>query len=113
MLKLNWFERDFKFGLPLGMLPFYLERLQGAKARIEVKVKHVSEEILSKKLDGKWSVKENIGHLADVDEIAIKRIAEMISGVSPMTPAVIQPQKDYNKQTITEVIQHFEENRKK
>jgi hypothetical protein len=29
MKKLEWFERQFTFGLPEGMLPFYLERLGG------------------------------------------------------------------------------------
>lgn len=113
MIKLNWLERNFEFGLPLTMLPFYLERLQGTSARIEMKVKDIREEILSTKLDGKWSIKENIGHLADVDEIANKRIGEMLSGISPMTPAVIQPQKDYNKKNIAEVVRHFDKNRKK
>ena len=78
MKRLEWFERKFTFGLPAGMLPFYLERLQGTIARIESKVKGVSEQVLSEKLDGKWSVKQNIGHLAEVDEIANKRIDEMI-----------------------------------
>ncbi|MBA4056792.1 MAG: DinB family protein, partial [Marivirga sp.] len=55
MTKLNWFDRDFKFGLPLGMLPFYLERLQGTIARVEMKVKGIPDEILSNKFDGKWS----------------------------------------------------------
>jgi uncharacterized damage-inducible protein DinB len=78
MKKLEWFERKFSFGLPPGMLPFYLERLQGTTARIARKVEGFSEETLSNKLDGKWSVKQNIGHLAEVDEIANKRIDEMI-----------------------------------
>jgi hypothetical protein len=65
MKRLEWFERKFTFGLPAGMLPFYLERLQGTISRIESKVKGVSDEILSQKLDNKWSVKQNIGHLAE------------------------------------------------
>ena len=111
MKKLEWFEREFNFGLPAGMLPFYIERLQGTIARIESKVKGVSEEILSHKLDAKWSVKQNIGHLAEVDEIALKRITEMIAGISPMSPAVFEPRQDYNQQPVREVIAYFRENR--
>jgi hypothetical protein len=111
MKKLDWFERQFTFGLPHGMLPFYLERLEGTISRIEKKVAGVSEEVLSNKLDGKWSVKENIAHLAEVDEIALKRIDEMTQGISPMSPAVIQPGKDYNAQPIKEVVQFFRTNR--
>ena len=113
MKKLQWFERQFTFGLPEGMLPFYLERLEGTMARIEKKVSGISEEVLSNKLDGKWSVKENIAHLAEVDEIALKRIDEMKQGVSPMSPAVIQPGKDYNAQPIKDVLNFFRTNRNK
>ena len=111
MKKLEWFERQFVFGLHVGMLPFYLERLEGTIARIETKVAGFSEEVLSNKLDGKWSIKQNIGHLAEVDEIANKRIEEMIAGISPMSPAVFEPRGDYNAQPVKEVIAYFRMNR--
>ena len=56
MKKLEWLQREFQFGLPVGMLPFYIERLHGTITRIESKVIGISEDILSDKLDGKWSV---------------------------------------------------------
>lgn len=113
MQKLQWFERKFTFGMPVGMLPFYLERLKGTAARIEEKVKSISDDVLSNKLDGKWSVKQNIGHLAEVDEIALKRIDEMIKGISPMSPAVFEPKQDYNKQSVRDVLTFFRMNRVK
>jgi hypothetical protein len=113
MKKVEWFQRSFSFGMPVGMLPFYLERLSGTAARMDEKVFNVSDEILSTKLDGKWSAKENIAHLAEVDEIALKRIDEMVNGISPMSPAVIQPSRNYNAQPIHEIIQYFRENRAK
>jgi hypothetical protein len=113
MKKIQWFERQFTFGLPSGLLPFHLERLEGTISRIQKKVQGVPDEILSNKLDGKWSVKENIAHLAEVDEIALKRIDEMLGGISPMSPAVIQPGRDYNGQPIADVIGFFRTNRNK
>ena len=113
MKKLEWFEREFKFGLPAGMLPFYIERLKGTITRIESKVIGIPEEILSHQLDGKWSVKLNIGHLAEVDEIAIRRMDEMIAGVPIMSPAVFEPRQDYNKQSVHEVVAYFLKNRTK
>ncbi|HPI81033.1 MAG TPA: DinB family protein, partial [Cyclobacteriaceae bacterium] len=59
-----WFEREFKFGMPPGMLPFFIERLSFTALRLEQKVRGIDEKTLSLKLDGKWSVKQNIGHLA-------------------------------------------------
>jgi hypothetical protein len=113
MEKTEWFQRQFIFGLPPGMLPFYLERLEGTLSRIERKVSGITEDVLSNKLNGKWSIKENIAHLAEVDEIALKRIDEMIAGISPMSPAVIQPGRDYNAQSIKEVVLFFKDNRTK
>ena len=112
MEKLQWFERIFNFGLPKGMLPFYIERLEGTIPRIEAKIKYVPEEILSNRLDNKWSVKENIGHLAEVDEVANKRIDEMIAGISPLSPAVFEP-KPYHELPVKEVINFFREARSK
>jgi uncharacterized damage-inducible protein DinB len=113
MKRTEWFERQFTFGLPAGMLPFYLERLEGTMARLEQKVNGVPEEILSNKLDGKWSVKQNIGHLAEVDEIALKRIDEMLQNITPMSSAVFEPKQDYNAQPVKEVLRYFRENRMK
>lgn len=110
MEKLQWMERKFTFGFPSGMLPFYIERLEGTAVRIEKKIKDIPDEILSLRLDDKWSVKENIGHLAEVDEVALKRIDEMVNGVSTLSPAVFEP-KAYFKWAINDVMQYFEETR--
>ena len=94
-MTLPWFERNLKFGYGTEMLPFFIERLEGTIVRLELKVKGVNDSLLSKRLDNKWSIKENIGHLAEVDEIANRRIEEMTSGTPVMSPAVFEP-KDYN-----------------
>jgi hypothetical protein len=108
MKRTQWFERQFTFGYPIGMLPFFLERLDGSITRLEKKVSGVSETILSEKLDGKWSVKQNIGHLGEVAEISIKRMDEMQRGISPMSPAVFEPRQDYNAQPVADVFAYFQ-----
>jgi uncharacterized damage-inducible protein DinB len=110
---MKWFERQFSFGLPLAMLPFYLDRLEGTIYRLEARVKGVPEEVLSKQHDGKWSIKQNIGHLAEVDEISTKRIDEMMEGMSTLSPAVFEPRGDYNAQSITDVLHFFRNTRLK
>jgi hypothetical protein len=107
-----WFERNLEFGKPKEMLPFYLERLEGTIARIQGKVKGLNENILSEKFNGKWSIKQQIGHLAEVDQIANKRLDEMMAGISPMSPAVFEPQ-DYNPWPIEKVIEFFKNGRLK
>lgn len=111
MKEVPWFERKLVFDKPIEMLPYYLERLRGTIVRIEHKVKGISEQKLSAQVNNKWSVKQNIGHLAEVDEIAMRRIDEMIKGLSPMSPAVFEPKQDYNKMPVNAVIRYFRERR--
>lgn len=110
MKRMDWFERSFTFGLPKGMLPFYLERLEGTIIRLEHRVAGVSDNILSTKYNDKWSVKQNIGHLAEVDRVANKRIDEIVAGVTVLSPAVFEPQ-DYNPWPIEKVVEFFREAR--
>ena len=56
-------------------------------------------------------MKENIGHLGEVEEILPKRIDEILNGVPTMSPAVFPVTRDYNKMTIAEVVAFFEESR--
>jgi hypothetical protein len=107
---LPWFERNLEFGKPKEMLPFYLELLEGTVVRIEAKVKGLDEKILSERFNGKWSIKQQIGHLAEVDQVAAKRLDEMVTGISPMSPAVFEPQ-DYNPWPIEKVVSFFRTNR--
>ena len=112
MKTLAWFDRKLVFGSPPEMLPFHLERLEGTLVRLEHKVKVISDQILSEKFNDKWSVKQNIGHLAEVDEIANRRMDEMISGVAMLSPAVFEPQ-DYNPWPIEKVMDYFHKTRAK
>lgn len=106
MSTLRWFDRKMTFGLPKEMLPFYLERLEGTLPRIERKVEGLDDSMLSARIDGAWSIKQHIGHLAEVDRIANTRIREMLNGAEVLSPAVFEPQ-DYNPWPIGQVLAFF------
>ncbi len=106
MSSMAWIERKFSFGSPKEMLPYYLERLEGTIARIENKVREKPDALLSTQLHRKWSVKQHIGHLAEVDQVANIRIREIIDGTSIMSPAVFEP-NDYNPWAIHRVVDFF------
>jgi DinB superfamily len=111
MTEIPWFERNLVFGKPKELLPYFLERLEGTIVRVEAKVQMASDIQLSKQIGGKWSVKQNIGHLAEVDEIANKRIDEMKNGIPVLSPAVFEPRLDYNSMPVAKVIEFFREKR--
>ncbi len=106
MKSLAWFDRKLVFGLPIEMLPFYLERLEGTSIRLNQKVKGLNDKLLSERFNDKWSIKQHIGHLTEVDRINNKRIDEMIAGAEMLSPAVFEPQ-DYNPWPIEKVLDHF------
>lgn len=113
MNEVPWFERQLTFGKPKEMLPYYLERLRGTVLRLEAKVKDLDDQELSRQDNNKWSIKQNIGHLAEVDDVASKRIDEMVNGISPMSPAVFEPKQDYNSMTVHDVLNVFRKSREK
>ncbi len=112
MEALPWFERNLRFGYTPDMLPFFLERLQGTPLRAEAKVRGLSDAILSAKVEGKWSIKEHLGHLAEVDAVANQRLDEMVQGVATLSPAVFEPQ-NYNPWPIEKVLHLLRQQREK
>ncbi len=110
MNTLRWFDRKMTLGYAPELLPFFLERLDGTAVRIEAKVKDLDDILLSTRVDGKWSIKQHIGHLSEVDAVANLRIREMLEGIPTMSPAVFEP-KDYNPWPIAKVLLHFKAER--
>jgi uncharacterized damage-inducible protein DinB len=75
-----WFERRFSFDLPLSRLPDVLERLRGTPARIEERAASFEPSTATVRWNGSWSIQENIGHLADLEPIWIRRAGQVLEG---------------------------------
>ena len=73
-----WFERKFEFNFPVGLYPVIVERLRGTLLQLEGMLKDIPEEELTMKKDGKWSVKEVVGHLYDLEELWSGRINDFL-----------------------------------
>jgi len=85
-----WLEREFHFDQPIGAFPAILERLRGTPARAAELVAGVSDQVLSMRINGKWSVKEHLGHLADLEELDQKRLREFQNRVAVLSPADVR-----------------------
>jgi uncharacterized damage-inducible protein DinB len=84
----SWGERKFSFVHPPWMLADFIERLRGAVPRLRALVLDVNETDAHRQVDGRWSIAQNIGHLADVEELWQERLDDLRSGRKTYTPAV-------------------------
>jgi uncharacterized damage-inducible protein DinB len=112
---MRWVERTFHFDLPIPFFPVVLERLRGAPARLDEKVKAVPTGILTRQPEGAWSAQEHAGHLLDLDELHTARLEDYRLGAKVLRPADITNRKtwdtQYNKRPLGEILSHFRRDR--
>ena len=106
-----WFERKFDFNFPVGLFPVIIERLEGALLRIAAMTKNKSEELLTRKPNGEWSAKEQVGHLYDLEELWYGRTVDFLSGEEMLRAADLRNTKTHeahhNKKEIGKLVELF------
>lgn len=85
-----WLERDFAFGQPIGVFHPLLERLRGTPARARELVAGLSEDLLAARVNEKWSAKEHLGHLSDLQQLDDLRLTEFLSHARVLSAADIE-----------------------
>jgi uncharacterized damage-inducible protein DinB len=109
----KWFDRKFNFESKENIFPSILERLGGTPARLEEKLKGVSEDILTSSNDNKWTIKENIGHLIDLEPLWQGRLEDIINGEIELRPTDLQNNKthlaNHNARSLQELLSGFRE----
>jgi len=112
-----WIERKFEFNFPIGMFPVIIERLRGTLPHIQDIIKDKTEEELSQKVEGAWSVKEQVGHLYDLEELWYGRREDFLSGKQTLRAADMGNTKthnaDHNKKKIEKLLEQFSSARDK
>jgi DinB superfamily len=86
----TWTTRTFTFNLPPSAFPAVLERLRGTPARAADLVAGVPDDVLGQRANGKWSVKENLGHLADLHSLDARRVREFLDGAAVLSAADLE-----------------------
>ena len=85
--RVRWPERRFEFGKPLWMLADFVERLRGLVPRANALLDGVGDDVLHRQLEGTWSIAQNVGHLADVEDLWQERLDDLRRGRDVYTPA--------------------------
>jgi len=111
MKKVKWFERSFDFSKDQNIFPSIIERLRGTPARLEEKFKSIPLEILETKVDNTWSIKENVGHLTDLEPLWQGRLEDIKNGEMEMRPTDLANRKtdeaNHNTQSIEKLLSDF------
>ncbi len=116
MPKWLWTERKFNFDFPATKWPDLLERVRGTPARIEERVRGLSNDILTRRRDGKgWSIQENVGHLVDLGCLPLQRIEQILAGETVLAAADMNNRKtneaNHNARNIGELLAEFRADR--
>jgi hypothetical protein len=115
MERTKWIERKFNFDFPGGIFPSILERLRGTPARIKEIALTITDEEAKQKPGNKWSIKEHIGHLYDLEHLHEGRIDDFLARKETLRPAdmtnAVTNQANHNDEPMPHLLQLFTEAR--
>src|SRR6185369_13424264 len=111
MEQTKWFDRKFDFSHTQNIFPSIIERLRGTPARLEEKVQTISENVAIAKTNGGWSVKENIGHLIDLEPLWMGRLEDILNKELHLRPTDLANKKtdeaNHNERGLEDLLKEF------
>lgn len=112
MKQINWFERKFDFTYEQNIFPSIIERLEGTSIRLKSKIKQIHPDVFEVKLEGKWSIKENIGHLIDLEPLWQGRLSDILEKKEFLRETDLSNQQtdlaQHNKTQMDELVLRFD-----
>ena len=114
MIQTKWFDRQFPLNLDNGLLVDIIERLEGTPVRLAGKIDQI---IIPKNvaLDGRWSIKKEIGHLLDLEPLWLERAFQIINDHSQLKQADLTNRKthetDHDERNLPDLVSEFREAR--
>lgn len=112
-----WTDHKFNLGIDPGWAINILSRLKSTEILLEHHAKGLAEETLSKQEKGKWSIKEHIGHLTDLEALWMNRFQQIDDGNKELVAADMSNSKtgaaNHNACSVNELLLEFRKERKK
>jgi len=111
MKSTKWFDRKFDFNSQQNIFPSIIERLRGTPARLEEKCRTIPLAYLELKPDNTWSIKENIGHLTDLEPLWQGRLEDFINSEKELRPTDLANRKtdeaNHNARSLEQLLSTF------
>lgn len=111
----KWFDRKFDFSFEENIFPTIIERLRETPTRLEEKILRVPEEVLAVKPNGAWSIKENVGHLIDLEPLWMGRLEDILNKETFLRTADLSNTKtheaNHNASSILDLLKTFRSER--
>ena len=105
-----WFQRSFHFDFPVSNFPVIFSRLEGSIFRLHSILLNADDEACSYNKDG-WSVKEQVGHLFDLESLWWQRLQDFENNKEMLTAADLMNTKTneakHNEKTLEQLLQQF------
>ncbi|TWT41851.1 DinB superfamily protein [Phycisphaerae bacterium RAS1] len=115
MARWPWFERPFRFDYPASKFPELLERWRGTPARLEERLAGVGDEAAARSDGRGWSIKQNVGHLIDLDYLPVRRLGEILAGEATLVAADLTNRRtnegDHNARPLADLLADFRRGR--
>jgi uncharacterized damage-inducible protein DinB len=106
-----WTQRTFAFDFPAGLRHELLERLRGTPARVEELTRSLTPDVLTERDGEKWSIQENIAHLADLESLFTGRLDDFLANAKTLRPADMTNktthEANHNERHIEDVLGDF------
>lgn len=107
----KWFEREFDLSFGAEKYAAIYAQLAGAPERLRQAVGASPEEVLVAKPDGKWSIKEQAGHLFIMEPLWRVRFGDIMSQKPVLTVADLNntatTEAGFNTVPIGELLERF------
>lgn len=115
MKRTAWFDRSFPVITDNGVLPDIIERLAGTPARLEELTRGIAEAVLVNKSGEQWSIREEAGHLSDMEPLWSGRFDDFVTGQPELRVADLTNQRthqaNHNATALPELLLRFREQR--
>ena len=108
MSKQKWFDKKFRFEFSQADFGKVLSKLSENPEIISDLVSTLPNDILVQKVDKRWSIQENVGHLIDLEELHTGRIDDFIAEKKTLRPADLNNKKtdeaNHNSKNINDLL---------